>query len=117
MAGLVSFMAENNIKACVFSGTGSCEMAELGHYNSHIKDYRVKPYFDEMEVSSFSGNGAMENDKPVVQGYGIFARNDFTVLSGHVSKLSVINCEVFLIKLDGEMKREHNSELNLELLV
>ncbi len=117
VAGLAGFMMDKNINACTFNGVGACSMVELGHYNSHLKDYRIKPFFDEMEIISFSGNGAKKDNKPAVEAYGVFSRNDFSVLAGHVSKLTVSStCEVFLIKLDGEMKREKNTEFNLDLL-
>ena len=49
--------------------------------------------------------------------HGSFGRTDFSVIGGHVFKLvTLATCEIFLIKLDGEMKRKNNPDLQLNLL-
>ena len=73
---------------------------------------------EEFEIASLAGNGSLKEGEPSVHAHGTFGRNDFNVLAGHVFKLVVgVTCEIFLTKLNGEMKRELNSDLNLNLLV
>ena len=115
---LTRFMAGQNIKACAFFGIGACDSVELAFYNTHLKQYRNKPFLEEMEILSFSGNGATKDGQPVIHAHGVFGRNDFSVLGGHVFKISVsATMEVYLTKLEGEMKRELNADLNLNTLV
>ena len=117
--GLADFMSSQQISACNFSGIGSCSNVELGFYNPFLKEYKKKPYIDEMEIISLTGNGSIldSDKKPTIHAHGIFGRIDFTVLGGHVFEIVVLaTCEIFLTKLNGTMTRKNNPELNLNLL-
>ncbi|MCL5666796.1 MAG: DNA-binding protein [Patescibacteria group bacterium] len=117
VSSLTGFLEQNNIQAAGFSGIGSCSSLEIGYYNAFLKDYRKKPYMENFEIVSLNGNAALLDGKPAVHMHGVFGRNDFTSISGHVFKLAVgATCEIFLIKLDGEAKREHSQDFNLNLL-
>jgi predicted DNA-binding protein with PD1-like motif len=115
--GIIDFMKAEQILACTFSGIGACDSVELGFFNSFLKEFRKKPYVEELEITSFTGNAGTSNGEPAIHAHGVFTRNDFSAFGGHVFKLTVsVTCEVFLIKLDGEMKRENNPDFNLTLL-
>ena len=117
IAGLQNYMKEQNLAACVFSGIGSSSEMELGYYNSHIKDYRRKPFLDGMEILSLSGNGGVKEGAPVVHAHGLFSGTDFAVVGGHVFKLVVsATCEIYLQTLTGEISRSQNADFNLNLL-
>jgi hypothetical protein len=118
ISGIQDFMKAQNIYACAFFGIGAAASVELGYFNTYLKDYRKKPYVEELEIASFSGNGGLTDGQPAIHAHGVFSRNDFTSLAGHVFKLVVsVTCEIFLIKLDGALERKHNSDFNLNLLV
>jgi predicted DNA-binding protein with PD1-like motif len=118
LEGLRKFMQEQAVSACAFFGVGACSSAELLHYNSHVKVYRSKPYFEDLEMVSFGGNGGVMDDKPILHVHGSFGRNDFTVIGGHVDKAVVSGtCEIFLTKLEGALERKQNQDLNLNLLM
>ena len=117
LEGLKSFMKEQGIKACVFNGIGACETPELAFYNPHVKEYRKKAFLEEMEIASLIGNGSMKDGEPIIHAHGLFTKNDFTSVGGHVFKLPIsVTCEVFLTKLEGELKRVNNVDFNLNLL-
>ncbi len=117
IAGLAKFMADSGVKACAFNGIGACSSAELGFFNTHLKEYRRKPILDELEILSFSGNGSMANGLPTIHAHAMFGGTDFSVIGGHVFKLvPSVTCEVFLIALDGEANRTLSEEFNLNLL-
>ncbi len=116
-SGLGEFMKSQNIGACTFTGIGAISECELGYYNEHIKDYRKKPFFEELEIVSLIGNGGVKDGQPFIHAHGMFGRTDFTTIGGHVFRLLVSpSCEISLVKFSGEMKRELNSDLNLNLL-
>ncbi len=118
ITGTAQFLKDQKISACSISGIGSCSSIELGYYNSHLKEYRKKPFFEELEILSFLGNGAIKDGEPIIHAHGVFSRTDFTVIGGHVFKAVVsATAEIFIIKLEGEMKRELNADFNLNLLV
>ena len=117
ISGIQDFMKAQNIYACAFFGIGAAASVELGYYNTFLKDYRKKPYVDEMEIASFSGNGGITDGQTAIHAHGVFGKNDFTVLGGHVFKLVVsVTCEIFLIKLEGALERKLDSDFNLNLL-
>jgi uncharacterized protein len=118
LEGIKKFMEEQAVSACVFFGIGACSSVELGYFNMHLKDYRKKPYIDDMEIISFTGNGGLADDQIVLHAHGSFGNNTFSVIGGHVFKLVVsVTCEIFLIKLDGALERKNNPDFNLNLLV
>jgi uncharacterized protein len=114
---LGEFMQSEQIGACNFSALGAITDLEMGYFNVHIKEYRKKVFLEEFEIVSLNGNGGIVEDKPFIHCHGMFGRNDFTTVGGHVFKLTVsVTCEMFLIKLDGQITRTNNEEFNLKLL-
>lgn len=110
-------MQAENILACTFFAIGACSEVELGFYNPFIKEYRIKPFVENLEIVSLLGNGAISEEGPILHSHGIFSRTDFTAIAGHVFKLTVsATCEVHLTKLEGKMERELDKETNLKLL-
>jgi uncharacterized protein len=117
LAGIEKFMTDRAVSACVFFGLGACSNAEISHYNSHMKEYRAKPFYEDLEIVSFSGNGALMEGKPALHAHGSFGRNDFSVIAGHINKMTVSAiCEIFLTKLEAPLQRTHDANLNLNLL-
>lgn len=117
ISGLLNFATENNIKAAYFSGIGACDTFELGFYNDYLKEYRHKPFLKSCEIISLTGNIATLNGAPAVHAHGVFGDSDFVTVGGHVFKINVsVTCEVFLINMDGELKRENNQAFNLNFL-
>lgn len=115
---LAKFMQDQDIEACVFYGIGSAYEVVLGYFNAYIKSYRKKPFYEENEIVSLTGNGAMLEGKPIIHAHGIFSRNDFSLIGGHVFKLIVnVTCEVYLTKLEGFLERKNNPEFDLKLLM
>lgn len=118
IAGVAQFLSDQKIGACSISGIGSCSSIELGYFNTHLKEYRKKPFFEDLEIISFIGNGALQDGQSVVHAHGVFSKNDFSVFGGHVFKAVVsATAEIFVLKLDGEMQRDLNKDMNLNLLV
>ena len=115
--GLTKFMKAQQISSCFFSGIGACASVELAFFNPHIKDYRKKPFFEEMEIISLIGNGSLKDGQPAIHAHGMFGRTDFSTIGGHVFKLVVsVTCEVTLNKLQGKLERTNNPDFNLNLL-
>jgi len=117
-SGLQKFMQDQQISACVFKGIGACVEAELAYYNEHLKDYRKKPFYENMEIVSLIGNGGLMEGKPIIHAHGVLGRTDFSIVGGHFTKIMVSpTCEIFLTVLNGALQREKNADFNLNLLV
>jgi predicted DNA-binding protein with PD1-like motif len=120
LQGLADFLAAQKIEACAFNGLGTVVSVELGFYNSHLKEFRKKPFIEDFEVVSLTGNGALlaADGKPIVHAHGVFSRIDFSLIGGHIFELLAgATCEIFITKIEGGMKRDMNSDFNLNLLV
>lgn len=116
-SALMDFLSANKIYAATFSGIGACGELEVGDFDFDKKLYRKHTIAENLEILSLNGNAAISAGKPVLHVHGSFARADLTTLGGHVFKIVVSGtCEIFLTKLSGDMKRELNSDLNLNLL-
>lgn len=114
---LQKYLEAENISACAFNGVGAVSEVEVGYYNPSLKDYRKKPFYEELEIVSLIGNGSLVDDKAFIHAHGMFSRTDFSTLGGHVFRLIVsATCEIFLIKLEGKMERKLDAETNLKLL-
>ncbi len=117
LAGLADFAQKNNITAAVFSGIGACSKVDLGFFNTTLKDYRRKPFFDNREIISLNGNIAMQEGRPMVHSHGVFSDNEFNLIAGHVFEIIVsVTCEISLVKLEGQSQRTMNADFNLNLL-
>ena len=117
--GLIDFMTAQNCSACSFVGIGTASTVEVGYYNPHLKDYRKKPYVEDLEIVSLTGNGSIssEDNKPAIHAHGVVSRNDFTTLGGHFFEITVgATVEISLTKLNGKINRKKVPELNLNLL-
>jgi predicted DNA-binding protein with PD1-like motif len=115
--GLADFMVSRNFQSGVFQGIGSCTEVELGYFNKNLKEYRKKPFYEDMEIVSVAGNISLFEGKPLVHCHGVFGRTDFTTIGGHVFRLiTLATCEIFLIHMEGTLERLNNADFNLSLL-
>ncbi len=114
---LQTFCTENEIKAGTFWGIGAAEGIELAEYNLEKKEYRSKNIDQMLEIASLTGNVATVDGKVALHAHGVFSTLE-EVHAGHVMKLTVgVTCEITLMALPGELKREYNEEIGLKLLV
>ncbi len=114
--GLLKFMEEQKISACIFNGIGSSLEIELGYYNQHSKEYEKKSFIEDLEVISLIGNGSLLKGKPTIHAHGSFGRKGYSVIGGHVFKLiTLATCEIFLTTLEGKIERKNNSDWKLNL--
>lgn len=117
LSGLLEFAKENNIQGAYFSVIGTAHTIEMGFFNDHLKEYRHKNFLDNYEILSLTGNIAQNKGEPFVHAHGCFSNNDFSVVGGHCFKVEVLaTAEVFIVVLDKPLTREHNADINLDLL-
>lgn len=115
---LRAFLESQKLTACAISAIGSCSSVELGFYNEHLKDYRKKVFLENLEIASLSGTGGIAEGKPALHLHGVFGRNDFSLIGGHVFQLvAAATCEVVLTEFPGTLSRVLDPNWNLKLLV
>lgn len=115
--GLIGFCDAQKIQAGWFFGIGAISEVILSHYDLDTKKYSDREIKQKLEIISLLGNIAKMGDKTIVHTHGSFSNPQMEVRAGHVKKLVVgPTCEIFLIKLDGKIEREHSDEIGLSLM-
>lgn len=114
---LKQFVQSEKIVSGSFFGIGAALEIELGYYNGHLRDYRKKPFFEDLEIVSLIGNISTLEGQTAIHAHGMFGRTDFTTIGGHIFKI-VINatCELTIFKHNLPMTRQLDSDININLL-
>jgi predicted DNA-binding protein with PD1-like motif len=116
-SSLLEFADRQNVLAAAFQGIGACGEVEMGDFDLKTKTYNKHTIKENLEIISLIGNIAVLDNKPALHAHGSFGRPDLSVLGGHVFKVVVsVTCEIFLIKLDGDLQRNPDKDSNLNLL-
>lgn len=111
------FVKNNAIKAGWIFGLGSSREAELAYYDLDKKRYLAVSLGERLEVLSLLGNISWQRGKPVIHIHGVLGNRDLRTFSGHVKRLVVsATLELRIDILDGELKRERNETIGLDLL-
>jgi predicted DNA-binding protein with PD1-like motif len=117
IAGLKQFCAENTLLAASFSALGLAREVELAYFEVDSKEYLTKTFSEELEIASVVGNVGTFEEDVIVHAHGVFADRNMATKAGHINKLVVgATCEVTLIVLPGELKREYSEDIGLKLL-
>lgn len=98
LAGLQELARTRGWKSAHFSGIGSFSRASLGWYDFGRKEFRKLPRHGTLEVVSFSGNVALdEQGAPLVHVHCAVADEEGTLTGGHLLEATVAaTLEVFL---------------------
>lgn len=117
MAAVADFAAQEGISAAWLSAIGSCKEVELGYYGLAEKKYYNKVVTQELEVLDASGTIAQLEGKPALHLHGVLGDKNYQTIGGHIHRL-VANAtiEVFIHKIEGEIKRTKDEATGLNLL-
>jgi predicted DNA-binding protein with PD1-like motif len=112
VSGLTEFAQKYNVKSAHYQGVGDAMSAKAGWYDYARKEFKVIQ-IDTAEITSFIGDIAMFNGKPVAHSHFSAATSDGSVHGGHLLELIIgPTMEVFVTveptplykKLDEEFK-------------
>jgi predicted DNA-binding protein with PD1-like motif len=68
------------------------------------------------EIASMTGNVSMADDKPVAHIHIVLGKSDFSIFGGHlVSGIVGPTCEIILLPLETQIKREKDEKTGLML--
>jgi len=96
-SGLTEFAQDYGVKAAHFTAIGDATTAQFGFFDYDRKMFKVIPINEPSEVSSFNGNIAILNGKPIVHIHANVATADGTTRGGHLLELVTgPTLEVFL---------------------
>ncbi len=87
-SGLNDFALKYHVKSAHFTGIGDVISAKVGFFDYERKMFRIIP-LDTSEITSFIGNIAIFNGKPMAHTHVSVAAKDGSVKGGHLIELYV----------------------------
>ena len=95
---------------------GAANHAVLGVYDLKKKEYYPEEINEFMEITSLNGNITAMDGKPYIHLHATLADQRHTIHGGHVLEMRVgATCEMFVTVLDGEVKRQKEVALGINL--
>lgn len=117
-ASLRKFAHREQIFGASLSAVGAFSAVELAWFDWESKSYKTSVDLDEqVELVSLLGDIASNNGKPAVHAHLGVARQDGTVLGGHLKRAVVRpTCEIIVTEASGAMRKEVDPESGLALI-
>ncbi len=108
---------KEKIKGGYFFGLGALSELELGHFNLATQKYSSKKFSGEYEVVSLNGNVSSLDGRIYIHAHIVVGDSEFQSWSGHLKEATVsATCEIYLIKLDEDVRRKRDEKTGLNLL-
>lgn len=117
LESLKSFCTKNSITLGHFSGIGSLDAAELAHYIVKTRKYTNQFYRQPLEIISLNGNITTMNNEVYLHCHACLSDVNMEAIAGHLKEGVVgATAEIVLVKLEGEINREFDNEIGLNLM-
>lgn len=114
---LLGLCEKEKIRAGYFNGLGAVSEIELQHFNLTTKEYSLKKLSGQYEITSLHGNISETSGKSYIHAHIAVGDSQFNSWSGHLKEATVsATCEIFLVKLGGDITRKKDEETGLNLL-
>ena len=95
---------------------GATDHAMLGVYDLQKKEYYPEEINEFMEITSLNGNITAMDGKPYIHLHATLADQHHAIHCGHVLEIRIgATCEMFVAVLDGEVKRQKDEALGINL--
>ena len=95
---------------------GAADHAVLGVYDLDKKEYYPETIDEFMEITSLNGNITSMDGKPYIHLHATLADQRHGVHGGHVLEMRVgATCEMFVTALEGEVTRQKDENLGINL--
>ena len=95
---------------------GATDHAVLGVYDLVKKEYYPEVIDGFMEIASLNGNITAMGGKPYIHLHATLADQNHVIHGGHVLEMRVgATCEMFVTVQDGEIGRQRDEELGINL--
>ena len=114
---LTKLVKEEDIKLGKVTGIGAVNDIEIGLFHTEEKKYYSKRIQGDMEIVSLAGNiSTMEGEKYLHLHIAVGDEN-LEVYGGHLNAARVsATVEIMIDLIDGEIDREFNEEVGLNLI-
>lgn len=114
---LKNLCRDEDIKLAEITGLGASDFVEIGVFNIYTKEYNTKVFEGMFEITSLVGNVTRKDGEVYLHIHINFGDEEGLVKGGHLvkSKISATS-EIILRKIDGEVGRNLDKEIGLNLL-
>lgn len=117
METLTAFLKEEGIEFADVSAAGAVQQVRLGYWNATTRQYEYRAFEEQLEVVSFQGNAALKDGEPFLHIHGVFGREDFSVIGGHIKDARVHpTLEIWLRAESVPVRRTYDAATGLDLL-
>ena len=116
LQSLKQMCEQEGIHLAQVDAIGAVDHAVVGVYDLHEKRYHQEEINGFMEITSLSGSVTEMNNQPYIHLHVTMADQKHLLHGGHAIELRVgATCEMFVRVLDGQIAREHNEKLGINL--
>ncbi len=105
-----------NIRLGSISGIGAANKVEIGLFNTETKEYKTTVMEGMYEVTSLIGNVTRKEEEVYLHCHINFSDTSLKTFGGHLVSLYIsATCEIILTEIKGEVNRNFNDEIGLNL--
>ena len=105
-----------NIRLGSIFGIGAANKVEIGLFNTETKEYKTTVMEGMYEVTSLIGNVTRKEEKVYLHCHINFSDVSLKNYGGHLVSLYIsATCEIILTEIKGEVNRDFNDEIGLNL--
>ncbi len=116
MQSLTYFCGKEHIALARVEAIGAANHAVIGVYDLKKKEYYPEEINEFMEIASLNGNITVMDGKPYIHLHATLADHHHVIHGGHVLEMRVgATCEMFVTVLNGEVKRQKDEALGINL--
>ena len=116
LQSLKQMCEQEAIRLAQVSAIGAADHAIVGVFDLREKRYHQEETNEFMEIASLSGSVTEMNGQPYIHLHVTLADQKHILHGGHAIELRVgATCEMFVRVLDGQVTREKNEELGINL--
>lgn len=113
---LERFCREKDIRLGTVLGIGATDRATIGLFKTRAKEYVRKEVVGDHEITSLTGNISRMNGEVYIHLHVNLSDEHYRTLGGHLNSAVVsATCEVVVRVLEGQVDREMNEEIGLNL--
>ncbi len=108
---------DNKIKLGSISGSGATDRVTVGLFNTKNKQYQSQELIGDYEITNLSGNISTMNGEIYLHLHIGLSDSKYNAYGGHLTSAVISGTgEIIIEEIDGEIEREFNKEVGLNLL-
>lgn len=114
---IIEICEKENVKLANINALGAVGEIEIGLFDTDEKKYYSTRYTGDFEIVSLTGSITTKDGKLYNHLHMSVGDRENKVIGGHLNSAVVsATCELFIHTIDGEVEREFNDEVGLNLL-